>query len=573
MNKARFINILLIVAGLMPGHLSAQGNPNGRYSVVISEVMADPTPVVELPVAEYVELHNRGDARTLTGWKIQFGNTLKELPSIPMDSGGYAVIVAQKNLMAMQNVCPNVYALSSLSITDGGQSITLFDDRGRIIHFLSFRKDWHLEPIKREGGWSLEMMDDALPSAGVGNWASSVDESGGTPGRANSIRQTIGDVDPPHITRITLLDSLTLRVFFNETLYFEDTIYNNVFTVNSDLPIRKISEVPPNFSALDVQLSQMPSLTRRYSMVIHGLLQDFSGNIAQVGESISFGVPMKPCFGSLIINEILTHPFEGLDADFIEVFNNSDQILDLKEVRIGSGGDTLPQKAVFITDGRQLFPGEYCAVCKNKTLTSGQYFCPDMLTLLECDSLPAFANANGVVYLTTRGLTLLDKLVYEEKMHYSGLSSTEGVSLERIHPNRATNDPDNWHSAASSVGFATPGYRNSQDGIVDERDGITLTTEVFSPDNDGFQDYTEFQCRFRELQNRLKIEIFDAHGKLVRHLVNNEPCGGEASYRWDGEDDQGTRLPSGMYVAICRWWNIESGRTGYLRRIVSIYLP
>ncbi|MBO4382332.1 MAG: gliding motility-associated C-terminal domain-containing protein, partial [Bacteroidales bacterium] len=133
-----------------------------------------------------------------------------------------------------------------------------------------------------------------------------------------------------------------------------------------------------------------------------------------------------------------------------------------------------------------------------------------------------------------------------------------------------TQDDDNWHSAASTAGFGTPGYENSQKGIDLPRDDITVTPQVFSPDNDGFDDYTEFAFNFTQLENRLSIQIFDRQGLPVRMLVNNEYCGAEAVVRWDGTDNNGQLLPSGSYVVLVSWWNAD-GKTKRVRRVVGIW--
>lgn len=289
-----------------------------------------------------------------------------------------------------------------------------------------------------------------------------------------------------------------------------------------------------------------------------------------IGRTIRCGVPDKPGQGDLIINEVLSHPYDGTDADFIEVFNKSSKIIDLKDVKIGSGGDTIPLKAVWASSsGGQLLPNGYCALCKNKKLTLQQYVCPEPMNLLLCDSLPAYNNDAGVVFLTDKSLQTIDRLQYSEDMHYAGLLTTEGVSLERLSPARATQDPDNWHSAASTVGFATPGYPNSQQ--VPDGDGteFSIAPAVISPDNDGFEDFAEFSFRFPEPGNRLTLRVFDASGHPVSILANNVLCGSEASFRWDGLDDNRNHLPTGMYVAVAQYWDAQ-GKSGRKRKVVSI---
>ena len=79
--------------------------PN-RYDITISEIMAKPTPEIGLPAVEYIELHNRlPHPCILHGWRLKLGNTVKDLPDMTIDSCGYAVLIAQKNLENFTPFC------------------------------------------------------------------------------------------------------------------------------------------------------------------------------------------------------------------------------------------------------------------------------------------------------------------------------------------------------------------------------------------------------------------------------------------------------------------------------------
>ena len=557
--------LLLALEGSLLGQIR-------RYDVIISEIMADPTPAVGLPAAEYVELHNRTDsACLLVGCTLRLGNTVKALPAISIDSGGYAIVVAEKYRGDFESLGIEVYTLSSLSITDGGQQLVLTDGGGQVLHAVAFRKQWHEARIKQDGGWSLELMDGRQPWLGQEGWASSVDPSGGTPGRANSHAPLPPDRAAPRLWRATMTDSLTLRLWCSEPLAPPTSSGGDLFELTPGILLVGVTEVPPHYDALDLHLAAAPDSFTRYRAIVTGRLTDCAGNAMAVGEALEWGMAHPPEAGDLIINELLPHPLGGTDADFVELYNRSDHLLDLKTVKIGSGGDTLPDKAVTaVSSGMLLPPGRHVALCKDRRLTLTQYNCRDPLALVPCDSLPAYANSAGVVFVTDYGLRPLDRLAYDEGMHYGRLTSTEGVSLERLDPERPTQDDGNWHSAAESVGFATPGYANSQQAPTVGDGDLSVEPEVFSPDNDGFEDFACIRLQLPANECRLSICLYDQRGTPVRHLVNNALCGTEALFRWDGDDDRGQPVPSGLYIVDARWWHAER-RPGHRRKVVAVY--
>lgn len=539
-----------------------------RYDVIISEIMADPSPTVGLPNAEYIELHNRTSRPVvLTNWKLTLGSTQKNLPEITIDSGAYVIITAEKNAESLSEFCDKIYTLSSLSITDGGQTIVLSDNNGNVMHAIAFKKQWHHEKIKQEGGWSLEMKDPQRPCLNAENWDSSVAELGGTPGRENSINQVVVDIQKPIIEGITTLGKRILRLHFSKSI---QTVSEHAFRIQPFIAVEKITEVPPLFQSIDVHLADSLADLQQYQIEVIDIISDCEGNCVLTGSSKAFGVARKPSHNDLIINEILTHPYSGSDADFIEIYNRSPHIIDLRDVKIGSGGDTIPQKtAIVFSSGWQLMPQHYCCICKDKIATMEQYECRDEQALLSCDSLPAYANNEGVIFLTDKSLRKIDRFAYSEDMHYGKLLSTEGVSLERLRMDYPTQDERNWHSAASTAGFATPGYANSQQWMEQTSGALVIKPYVFSPDNDGFEDFVEIGLQFDEPGFRVSINLYNERGNLIKHLANNELCGTENTFRWDGDNDSGTLMPTGMYVIVVQDWNLK-GKKHQRKAVVSI---
>ena len=555
------------------GLLGQTNSEPKRYDIVFSEIMSKPTPQIGLPAVEYIELHNRLPYPCkLQKWRLTLGNTAKNLPDITIDSCGYVVLAAQKYEETFAPYCDHLYTLSSLAITDGGQSLTLYNQNGEMIHYVSFKPSWHSEKIKQEGGWSLEMIDEGWPCAGSWNWNSSSDPLGGTPGRPNSIRNVLYDNELPRLAGVTLLDSMTLRVHISKTVLEPPSHDDVAFITKPYLNIVEVSEVPPEFNAFDLYFGETVQPMVKYVLHFSGEVSDCGGNVYRMEEEIPFGIAIPPTSNDLVINEILTNPLGDENADYLELYNRSDHIIDLKEVKIGYDGDTLPQKAIVaFSRGWQLHPKSYVALCKQRAVTIQQYVCKDESRLLECDSLPNFAIESGIVHVTDRSLRPIDRLAYSEAWHYSKLLSTKGVSLERLRVDAPTQDENNWRSAAESAGFGTPGYENSQVGTLMETTDIEVFPEVFSPDNDGFEDFAEVVCTFEDGECLVSIVVYNNRGHPVKHLANNVLCGETAHFRWDGDDDNSQPAPAGMYVVQVESWNLRTKKTLRKRKIVSIY--
>ncbi len=544
-----------------------------RYDVVVSEIMAKPTPTIELPNVEYIELYNRLPSKCiLRGWKIKIGNTLKTLPEFTIDSMGFVVVVASKNYEQVKPLCGNIISLSSLSIADAGQSITLLNEYDEVIHNVSFKMSWHSEEIKREGGWSLEMIDIGKPNAGKANWDSSVDKKGGTPGKTNSITNFIIDDAPPDIEAVTMLDSSVLRVHFNESISLQNPEDISFVKVNQDLKIRNISEVPPDFTSIDLFFANNMQKDKLYAISVQGNVYDCAGNFLINSGERTFGIPSELKPNHLLINEFLTSSFDGSDADYLEIFNNSNEIIDLRDLKIGYGGDILPKKSIVaVSKGMQMMPKSYVVFSKNREITFQHYFCKDEKTIVQCDSLPNFAISEGTIFLSDNSLRIIDKLHYEESMHYSKLLKTNGVALERLSFDRPTQSVDNWFSAAETAGYGTPGYENSHSSNSVFLAKFDISNEVISPNNDGFDDFLEIYCEFYDEGERLTINIFNEDGFIVKHLLNNVFCGKTNYFIWDGTDDNNNLLPPSFYIIQLESWNLASSKVNRKRKVVAIY--
>ncbi len=151
------------------------------------------------------------------------------------------------------------------------------------------------------------------------------------------------------------------------------------------------------------------------------------------------------------------------------------------------------------------------------------------------------------------------------------LDDPRGISLERVGLSRSGSDPDNWHSAASLEGYATPGRKNSQSMEEGDTDRLVeVEPEVFSPDNDGFNDLLKITIATGGNDWVIGLLITDLHGNRIRVLANNHLAAPTLSYTWDGEGEDGSMQPMGFYVIHARAYHPATGERWIRRKAVGL---
>ena len=268
--------------------------------------------------------------------------------------------------------------------------------------------------------------------------------------------------------------------------------------------------------------------------------------------------PLEPIeSGEILISEILFNPVSG-GSDFVEIYNNSEKEISANRLYLASRDNKLELTQIYslTTSKRNFLPGEYLALTKD---TNGVFpwfdiQCPQCF--LQMEKFPSYNNDFDYVVLLDETMQVIDEFFYTEKMHHPLLAEEKGISLERISFSKKTNDLKNWHSASTTSGYGTPGYQNSQVEIEDiSAPKITFTPESFSPNSDGYNDEYQIHYELEQPGYVANITIFDAVGRFVMKLSNNEILGTSGQITWNGEDQTGHRQNLGVYVVLVEIFN------------------
>jgi hypothetical protein len=308
-----------------------------------------------------------------------------------------------------------------------------------------------------------------------------------------------------------------------------------------------------------------------YTLTSSGTITDCAGNTIATGSSKRFAIPVAADLNDIVINELLFDPVEGC-VDFVEILNRSAKVFDLKDLVLVNY-DTINQ---VITDYNEIssdpfliFPGDYCLLSTDSSAVKKFYKTTNPEAFLNMDYFPSMNNDEGLVAITSKSGKVIDLVSYTSAMQYPLLTSVDGVSLERISPERPSKDITNWHSAPESVGYGTPGYKNSQFGItVTNENEIVLSPDIFSPDNDGYNDNLTISYSFGEPGNNATINIYDISGRLVRNLVNHELCGTSGAFTWDGITNDRAKAMIGRYIVFIEIFDMQGQVKHYKKSAV-----
>ncbi|HEY7751969.1 MAG TPA: FlgD immunoglobulin-like domain containing protein, partial [Ignavibacteriaceae bacterium] len=144
------------------------------------------------------------------------------------------------------------------------------------------------------------------------------------------------------------------------------------------------------------------------------------------------------------------------------------------------------------------------------------------------------------------------------------------ISLERINPTLSGNDPANWSSSADILG-ATPTTQNSiYTENLSSESNISVSPNPFSPDDDGFEDFTIINYNLTQATSQVRIKIFDSKGRLVRTLTNSQASGPSGSIIFDGLGDDGQALRIGIYIIFLEAINEGAGVVENMKTVVVV---
>jgi hypothetical protein len=453
-------------------------------------------------------------------------------------------------------------------LLNNGQILALFNRHNELIFSLQYEKGWYRDLEKAEGGFALEMIDMLNPCGDENNWRATDSSTGGTPGKPNAVAEFNPDRTGPGIKTVYIPDPKQVEVVLTEKLNPNSLEAINIY-------IQGISNAKIDFfdslfyRSFNLSLPYPLSESKRYEITVGGI-RDCIGNVVNPEEAkFYFYMPRKAKKGDIVINEIMFNPKPG-GVDWVEIYNKSEFYIDLENMAIGTLSNGRPDYQVRITDKHLVIePSGFLVITEDPDRLIADFPSSYRELINKVDKMPVLPDQFGNIALISVENKLMDYLSYQSNFHHKLITEDEGISLERISVTDSTNNPGNWHSASSVIGYGTPTFENSSQILpFHNPEIITLEPEIITPDADGSGDQLHIHFSTGDPGYTANVEIYSITGRPVKSLLKNRLIPTEGTLIWDGYTDKGQVPPNGIYILRFELYNLQGDYQRIKKRFV-----
>ncbi|TVQ74220.1 MAG: hypothetical protein EA363_02045 [Balneolaceae bacterium] len=443
----------------------------GPGDVIINEFMYRPP--ASMPA--YVELFNRSDkVLNLRNWRLQRRAVSTEpvrkitTQDLFLHPGDFLVLTADASLLQRVPGAEQVMEMESFPRFNIASSdeIRLFSNTDEVIDSLQYQPfNW--------GGFevALERKSPDVPGWIPENWAESLSEHGGTPGHANSVRPP---VTPPELLSVDYSQPAALTLTFSRLLDPSSLTYPGAIRLldTGDTYTRAhaktgletfreiaVSVVKTGGNSVSVIPGEQLQHGVLYVLIISDIRDLFGNPIGETEKAFRYYETGLPEAGDIIINEVLYRP--GPDNPrFIEILNRSEKVFDLRNWKIGrslgsavSIADPESDDPVFLIPNELAVVSEPGLTVKNKEILH-----------FEIPAFPSLSRFGDSIYLIRENYPATDSLTYLPA--WGG--NRDGISLERVDPDGATNDPSNWreHPDGHTAGMWNHHFESRPEPVI-----------------------------------------------------------------------------------------------------------
>jgi hypothetical protein len=430
----------------------------GFKDIVINELFADPSPVINLTGSEFIELYNRSpNTFNLNGLKLadSYTATGATLGNYAMPPNSYVIIcpvtdTAQFTALGYMN---KLGVSSFPSLNNAGDNIYLKTNAGVFIDSVNYKDTWYKDAVKKNGGYTLEQINPNMnvSCSQINNWIGSTDADGGTPGFVNSVYSLAPDVIAPKISGVAIIDSLHISICFDDAISAAQlNIVSNYTLTGIGTP--SLATATSGNMCVTLFLSSKLINATNYTITIAGVT-DCSGNTLSPNSKEFSHYKAKPY--DVVINELMPDPDPAIDLpneEYVELKNRTNFNINLKNWSFSTLTTTKKLPDITIeAHGYVVLAGSGTANTFSINFGIPSY---------EVTSFPSLLNDGTTITLRDTNHVVISSVSYSSSW-YNDVNKTDGGwSLEQIDANNPCGGQSNWRASTHPNG-GTPAFANS----------------------------------------------------------------------------------------------------------------
>jgi len=521
-----------------------------QSQLIINEILVnEPESLTSL---EWIELYNKSSESVSLGlYSMTINNSsfIYFPDSIILDSNEYYVIC--KRLFEVSGTIgfesywgdssgiwgDNEYEQSiqqpfeeSFSLTNSGGTIFLYENNIEVSFF-----SWE-DPGKDAVSWERKYSDSNY-------FYQSEDNSGATPGLTNSVTPVQYDLSIDSVQIQTETPNPNYRFYLtNKGLHNKPSgfLYLSEFdSLSAVFPFDSI-EIQPLNPNEKLQIDYSVNFSGYYLQLLSYLTHD-----DRISNDSLFFIGIGMDYPPLIVTELMANPQDGYSSEWVEIKNRSDIPIDISYWQIG---DKLSSH-IITAEEAVIEPDEYIIIAQS--LSDFLYFYPGISNKIFEPSSWSYFNNDGDM------LRLIDNLGIEADLFEYSYTFDNNYSWSRS---------DYFRWGRSFEQFGSPGKINN---VLFEATGNEFTLDInpkyISPDDDGIDDMVEIIIHAPQSET-FNVKIYDRYGRTVKTFYDNSNFVPEfISLFWDGQSDDGQRLPIGIYIIY-----VDAGDFGEIKETIVI---
>lgn len=454
-------NILTTQAQFLLGAI-----PNTE-ELLITEIMATPSPSQGLPSREYVEIYNNSNnVIALNEVTLSDDNSNHQLGAINLQPQSYLILTSNNGAaeLAPYGQVMAINSFPTLTIVD---QVKLTNSLDEDIFSISYDRSFYQDENRDDGGYSIEMINLNPACYDDANWTASTASIGGTPGTQNSVFDNTPDTSPPTVVSFSVATRSQLAITFNESMDVSSLVSAN-FQLTNGIVISSISLQDTFGSSVLLNLTSPFGEGVLHTLTISGVTDCAGNSIAPA--SFNFSQGSEPGANELIITEIMANPSLVLglpEVEYLEIFNPSGRVISLNNVVLSDATNSTTLESF------NLNPGEYLILAPQSGANQFSAFG----NVLGVANWPNLNNASDRLALHNSSGNEVFRVNYDQSWFRSPSKANGGYSLEMIDINYPCLEETNWIASESANG-GSPGILNSTNGSNPDLMGPELVQAI-----------------------------------------------------------------------------------------------